>query len=530
MTKRIFIACLVLIISAGAAVATGEQESAAAVDGGFNETGYPIVDEPITLDMMGIQRFDVTKPYNEMALIREVTELTNINVNWDLTVAADWETRLNLAFASGDYPDAIYGSQGRVDVQRYGIGDRVVVPLTELIDRYATNLNRVFAEDSSYRAAMLYADGNIYAMPHATIDRSRTMHQQAFIRQGWLDRVGLEIPSTIDEFTDVLRAFRDQDADGDGDPNNEIPFSFLYGHSVMGELALYGAFGVQMAQNMGWTAYNDDQVVFAPTLEAFGEAVDYMHGLYAEGLLDPESFTQDRSVFFAKMKSRSIGFYCDWFPERFDEAAPGLVAIEQFAVPGRDPSWPTMPLTPQRNQGLLITSENEHPEATVRWGDWWYEEENTVRAAKGYDLVEFAADGSIGLKSDEETPEGLTFEEWRHLDSPGVNALFFITASLQDRLGRDGPLQRKYDSQEMLYRDIAMPPWPDPAPTAAEAEIIDLYESDILDFVDTRVAEWIVNGTMDDNFDTFMNEVRRLGLDEWLDARNAQYQRYLESK
>ncbi len=72
-----------------------------------------------------------------------------------------------------------------------------------------------------------YPDGNIYSMPGGK------MHSRMHVTQGiqyintqWLDNLGLEMPTTMEEFYDVLCAFRDEDANGNGDPNDEIPFDF----------------------------------------------------------------------------------------------------------------------------------------------------------------------------------------------------------------------------------------------------------------------------------------------------------------
>lgn len=532
MTKRIFFTCLILLAGVSLAFAAGEQE--AGTDSGevvgFNATGYPIVDQPITLNMMAIRRRDVTQPHNEMALIEEVTELTNVRVNWDLATDEDWETRLNLAIASGEYPDAFYGSGAWVDIQRYGIQEPIIVPLNDLVSEYAPNLSAIFERYPNHKAEITFPDGKFYAMPIGGIDQMRTIYQQAIVRQDWLDRLGLEVPKTTDELKAVLTAFREEDADGDGDSGNEIPFSFLYGHSVMGEYPLYGAFGVPIAGNMAWTAIVDDEVVFAPTLDSFKRAVRFMHELYSDGLLDPESFTHDRSVFLAKARSSSVGYVYGWFPQQFQDAAPGMTVIEPISAPGTDPVWPTMPVSANAQSGLLITTANEYPEATVRWGDWWYEEKNSLRAFYGYDVVKFGDDGSIEIATEDETPDGLSYQQWQHLDAPGVNSLYFHTADVINKFPRRADLQEKFETQELLYRDIAAPTWPNMIYAPAEAEVIDLYDQDIQDFVTNRVAEWVVNGTMDDNFDTFMNEVRRLGLDEWLEARNGAYQRYLASQ
>ena len=70
------------------------------------------------------------------------------------------------------------------------------------------------------------------------------------IRKDWLDRLGLEAPTTIDEWVTVLEAFRDEDANGDGNPNNEIPFT-VGGHAWYTTYWANG-WGLHLFQSDGW--------------------------------------------------------------------------------------------------------------------------------------------------------------------------------------------------------------------------------------------------------------------------------------
>lgn len=534
MTKRIFLTATIILAITATAVATGTQEGTGTDNVGFNASGYPIVDQQIELTIMAPRRPQVTKPYNEMAIIREITEETNILVNWDLTSDEDWTTRVSLAFASGDYPDAFYGRGAIIDVPRYGMQEKVLPPLNDLIEEFAPNLNKIFQEYPSHKAEVTYPDGNIYAMPQGEIDDGLKILQHGMIRVDWLDRLGLDVPTTTEELRSVLRAIRDGDANGDGDPDNEIPLSFLFTHAVMGEYPIYGFFGVVSGGGWGWTSLEGGEVVFAPTLDGFKDAIRYMHELYAEGLIDPESFTHDRSVFLAKIRNTGVGYQFGWSPYLIttDRDPTGIVETipPMRAYDDVDPVWPSNHVAARPNAGLILTTANEYPEATVRWGDWWYEPMNSIRAQKGYDIVRVAADGSISFAPPEDTPAGLTFGEWELLDTPGVNSLHFLTAGMINSFPRAPDFQFKYELQEKNYREYAGPAWPNPIFSEEENEVMQLYDTDINSFVDNRVAEWIVNGTMDDTFEGFMQEVRRLGLDEWLAARNAAYQRFVNAQ
>ena len=97
----ILIACLFLVT--GMSVFAGGQEEAptmAETDANFNATGYPIVDEPITLTMMGRRKAN-QGPWDEMVFFQEMEELTNISFEFITPGVQDYNNKKNVAFATG---------------------------------------------------------------------------------------------------------------------------------------------------------------------------------------------------------------------------------------------------------------------------------------------------------------------------------------------------------------------------------------------------------------------------------------------
>lgn len=118
----------------------------------------------------------------------------------------------------------------------------------------------------------------------------------------WLKNLGLEIPTTIDEFTEVLRAFKTQDPNKNNEAD-EIPLSFRSTDAANRTTwigSFFGPFGV--VDDSTHIMIKDGKVIFTPEQEGFRKALEYFHMLYAEGLMDPESFTQDDSTFYAKSR------------------------------------------------------------------------------------------------------------------------------------------------------------------------------------------------------------------------------------
>ena len=96
------------------------------------------------------------------------------------------------------------------------------IALNDLIDQYCPNLKAEMAKRPGAEERITAPDGNIYSLPF--LGRSGNGWINSFINQPWLDKLGLEMPTTLDEFYEVLKAFKTQDPNGNGIAD-EIPYA-----------------------------------------------------------------------------------------------------------------------------------------------------------------------------------------------------------------------------------------------------------------------------------------------------------------
>ncbi|EJW97007.1 family 1 extracellular solute-binding protein, partial [gut metagenome] len=206
----------------------------------FHAEGLPIVDETITFDVAAKSRHN--KNFSNLEFFQKLEEKTNVHVEWNMSSDDGWKEKKGLLFA-GELPDAFYGQAilTDVDVVKYA-SQGLLIPLDDLIEKYAPNIKRLLDENDEYRKVMTAPDGHIYSLPNLT-ELSPKTHDKLFINKTWLDQLNLPIPETVDEFEKTLIAFRDNDMNGNGDKNDEIPFSFLYNRKENGLFSLFGSFG-----------------------------------------------------------------------------------------------------------------------------------------------------------------------------------------------------------------------------------------------------------------------------------------------
>lgn len=173
-----------------------------------NLTGYPIVEEPIQLTA-----FAYGEPGNgdwdDYPVFAELAEKTNVQVDFE-TVSGDGATeKLNLVLASNKLPDIFFSGLSSTMINKYA-GMGLFLPLNDLIDQYAPNIKAVLEERPDIKNAITMPDGNIYSIP-AVNANAGIPTTQLCINKTWLDKLGLEVPTTTDEFYEVLKAFKTQD-------------------------------------------------------------------------------------------------------------------------------------------------------------------------------------------------------------------------------------------------------------------------------------------------------------------------------
>ncbi|MEL6426043.1 MAG: sugar ABC transporter permease, partial [Pseudomonadota bacterium] len=175
-----------------------------------------IVDEPLELT---IQMNHARYPrYQEDWPVEQAARaLTNIHLV-DATVGSNTRTdentgkteALNLMLATGEIPDIVGSSRLKDFVNQYG-PEGAFFPLNDLIEEHAPNLKAYFESRPEIRSAISAADGNMYYIPYLPDGKYGRAY---FIRYDWLETLGLEVPETVEEFENALRAFRDGDPNG----------------------------------------------------------------------------------------------------------------------------------------------------------------------------------------------------------------------------------------------------------------------------------------------------------------------------
>lgn len=129
-------------------------------------------------------------------------------------------------------------------------------------------------------------DGELYAVP---LVMANFMEPGIFlVRQDWLDNLGLSMPTNVEEFHDMLYAFTYNDPDGNGVDDT-------YGMNGNGRYYFNYVFGAYGIMKNSYYVQDDGSVVYTNTTEEFKEVMKLLQSWYKEGIIDPETITDDRT-------------------------------------------------------------------------------------------------------------------------------------------------------------------------------------------------------------------------------------------
>ena len=481
--------------------------------------------ETITLTVSGA-RNSLCASWEDLQMIAGIEERFGIVLECQEYSSEDWQVQKGLLFASGDIPDlflsagfsfneaADYGSQG------------FLLPLNDLIEQYGENTKAVFEKNPALKRLATSPDGNIYGLIEGSAIPAN-MANRNWINEQWIENLGLEFPETLDDLYEVLVAFRDQDANQNGDPNDEIPVS----GRVLDEIIL-NALGIPTKTSSGRALYLKDGV---PTMIAMDEKyktyLEIMHQYYEEGLLDSATFVQTGDELNAKIAEGRVGAYT--------LAAPWLMESEETAWDYRYFGGLTSEWNDEKMIGatsgvnntiaVAISTSNPYPERTFEMLDWFYSDEGSTYG--------FIGDENVGWKWDDEatgTWSRVLPEDWTDTDEAyRVGRLVIIGMNIYR--DADWKLFQPTGNNIWLYdqyTDYAVPYFKDVFPsvvlTEDELDAIAGIETDLESYITDAVVRFVVGEeSIEEGWSNFQNTLKNIGAEEYVRVYTQAYERYM---
>ncbi len=231
----------------------------------------PDGEKPVLKQLM----INAAEDYNAYPVAADIKEMTGYTVQYDMLPKDETADKLNLIMASEQEYD-IVSYIGDVALVMNFAQNGALVDINPYLDS-APNLKNAI---SDYARETFSIDDSLYAigMENISFDGLGEVRETLFTRQDWLDDLGLKVPTTTDEFVEMLRAFKDYD---NGTGTKVIPMTLPGNRVILSGLT--GAFGIPNEWNE-----IDGELVNWITDPRMKDYLAFLKGLYEEGLLDAE--------------------------------------------------------------------------------------------------------------------------------------------------------------------------------------------------------------------------------------------------
>ena len=509
-----------------------------------SELEFPLKETTTLTGMISYPANTESDP-NKRTIFKRLQEQTNVEIKWTAIQGDQWADKITLNMSDPNKLTDFVFTAGFSDSNLLKYADYgAIIPLEEYIDAYMPNLKSVFDKYPEYRTMCTDVNGHIWSLPWIEQLGSektaiQTVGNMSFINKKWLDFLNLEIPETVDEFEQVLIAFRDHASELQeefGIDGSIIPMSCIVNNGDQDPAILINGFGEGYgdADKDRHIAVTDDKkVICSATQEGYKKGIQWLHKLYEQKLIDPEAFTQEWSTYVSKGKSGRYGVCFSWDVANIDN-------LKDW-VPLPVLTADTTNLTPQNSSftsgfdrgRCVVTSVAENPALVCAWLDQMYAPLQSPQNNWGtygeddeFDIFEMGEneDGEPMLKH---APLGdASPVEVREAEAVGgplavLDEYYGKYVTCPDDAQYRLDWIKDYFTPDMHTKYV----YPNVFMSREDTETLSNLQADIQKTINAKKSDWIMNGFDDADWDKYLKSLDAYGLNEYLEL----FQKYLDA-
>lgn len=508
---------------------TAQSDPSSEGKSAINETGFPIVDDKMTVTGFA-GKFFANADWNNIKLWQEYEKMTNIQVQWDTVHKDNLAEKRNLLLAGGDYPEMFYASAfSRTDLLKYG-KQGAFIPLNDLIDQHAPNFKALMEKYPVIEKGITMPDGNIYGLPTIYDPEFRSvLYGTPWVKSEWLTKLGLQEPQTLDEFYDMLKAFKEKDPNGNGQ-KDEYAWGGVGTAGIVNYLR--GSFGLNYHGTSNINVDTDPasgKVRFIPTDPRYKELLQFVNKLYKDGLLEQDIMSVKSTEVDAKGVEGLLGVVDNVDPVAIYNQE-GYVGLPVLKGPHGDQMFSATG-SPLGNIGMFVlTDKAKNPAALIRWMDYFYSDEGIRMFFMGWkdETYKEDAEGNVDYVDDiKNNPEGLNLDQavGQYLIWPGGYYPGFVTQKYFK--GAEGlPTSVENAKKAEPYVIPQDKVWPPFNFTADEQSELTGIQTDIHTYVDEMRDKFIAGNESFDNWDQYVANLQKMGSERYLAIYQSAADRY----
>ncbi len=550
LAKRVMVLALAASMFASLTACGGNKSNNTLNTGEMQEVDvadlqFPLA-EKTTLTGMTQYPANTESDPNKRTIFKRLQEKTNVEIEWKAIQNDQWGEKITLAMAdTSTLTDFIFSAGfGDNDLLRYA-DQGVIIPLEEYIDAYMPNLKSIFDKFPEYRKMSTDTNGHIWALPWIEqLGSEKTAIQSvgdmSFINKKWLDFLGLKIPTTVDEFEQVLIAFRDHASELQKEFNIDgsiIPMSCIVNDGNQDPAILINGFGEGYGDNdqgRHIAVTDDKKVICTATQQGFKDGITWLHSLYEQGLIDPEAFTQEWSTYVSKGKSGRYGVCFSWDAANIIDDFAGWVPLPALTADVRNITPENGSFTSGYDRGrCVVTAVAKNPALVCAWLDQMYDpfqspqnnwgtygEDDDFdifvlgKNANGEDMLQHAP---LGDASPVEVREAESVNGPLAILDEYYDVYVTCPDDAQYRLDWIKDYYTPDMNTKYVYPNVFM--------SQEDTEELSNLQTDITKTINAKRSDWIMNGFTDADWDEYIKSLDAYGLSDML----AIFQKYLDA-
>lgn len=497
--------------------AQSSSDAAKASESSFNYTGAaPVTDKTdATVSILAQNSYYSTVDYSKAEIINTLADKAGVKINWTLVSPTNYKDSVSPMLASGsDLPDIVQLPD--LDPNMTYISSGLFKPLDEYMDEMP-NFKKFLEANPTIKASLTAEDGHIYYVPQTVV--TNNFQPCTMINMEWLSKLGLSVPTTLDDFVKVLEAFRDGDPNGNGQ-KDEIPMSVMAAYLPY----MFGpAFGLDLVS--GFYADDNGTVHYAAAeSDNYKKYLTFLNKLYTEGLLEVEytSLTRDQITERCANNLTGVTFDYSWqmsqtYSSQYADYNGTSGVMVGIAPLSGDYKGYYVARNPISNV-FGVSSNSKDTDLAIRFLDYAMSDE-------AQDYYVWGIEGESYTKNADGTKaytEKAKDNSW--LQQLGINA--GCLPSQQSVEATDVLLPQWHVDVDKSLEQYMHAPFPFIYATTDEANIISQYQVDIQTYVDEMNVAFISGTTSLDQFDSYISTLNSMGLKDLLKVKQEQYSKY----
>lgn len=500
----------------------------------------PLVTEYTEFDLftgMMPPAMEYIESMEECLAFQTLEERTGIHINITVVHPSVQADSFNLMVSTGDYADfldmvnSLYAGGLAAAIEQ-----DVILDLSQYIDEYCPNYSALINSDEAVHRDVTLDDGSIGAF-YSIYEEAEYIDQGVMVRSDWLDALGMEVPSTYDEYHDFIQA-----ANSEYGATMWLPASGIYtANNFISGFGIAGGYTIGMSTELQCFYVEDGKVKCGWFEDGFKDYLSLMNQWYSEGLIDQDYISGDSSSMTVNNQELALS---NLMTDKYSVWGDEIVAMDTYNMSYDGGSFPAVPsYIPTKNEGdtihvgyytsrinrasYSVSTDCEDIELALKWIDYGYTEEGSLLGNWGIEGKTFDvnADGSkyltdLILNNPDGMPSNVAKFVYLRDSGPYVydRARDMVTYS-ETQLSCYDVWPSNYDMANTIPNTLTL--------NTDESDTYGRLSGDIFTFVSESINKYITGATSMDEYDTFVSTLTDLGMNDIVALYQAAYDRYI---